>query len=270
MEWRNAEVLRFLSTKGELRVCNVECESGMLLVDYPYVLGERLTTRITSIMNCVEQKQRSPPRQQQDEQGQHTPNKNLLQLLSLKPWVTAELQQYDNDEVRKVILADPNSVRVKYDFKSGGRGYVCRYPLFRAIALGASLDVVELMSFPETIQEQGVFRTTPLHSACAYQGSLAVIQFLLRQYPDATKIQNKGGYTPLHAACEHGASSVEVIKLLVEAYPEARSMKNKLKATPYDSAKQNGTNDAILRLVKVEAILLHNEDSTAEVSSGAF
>ena len=156
------------------------------------------------------------------------------------PWSKEERQQFSNSKLQQHIQTNPDGVGAKYEFKSAGRGSSTRYPLIRAVSLGASLDVIREMFtiYPDAVQEVGTFNSTPLHAACVYQGSFEVIQFLLQEYPEAAQIRNKHGYYPLHLACEYGVSAVEVIQLLIKANPQALGEKNKLGQTPYKVLKR--------------------------------
>jgi ankyrin repeat protein len=56
----------------------------------------------------------------------------------------------------------------------------------------------------------------PLHTACSYRASPAVVQAILAAYPEAAAFRDdRGGATPLHTACEHGCS-VETLRVLLQ------------------------------------------------------
>ena len=186
------------------------------------------------------------------------PDPELFRLLSLNPWESSQRQLYDNQAVEKVVMANPDAVCCKYEFKAPGRGTLCRYPLYRAVSLGATLTVVQLMhaACPDAIREESKFRSTPLHAACAYRATIDVIEYILQHAPESVMVQTKHGYTPLHNACEYGVSSSQVITLLIDAYPEALMIRNKLGKTPYETALRNSADPIILDiLVKYEAKL---------------
>mmetsp|Transcript_8132 Transcript_8132/g.12700 ORF Transcript_8132/g.12700 Transcript_8132/m.12700 type:complete len:247 (-) Transcript_8132:75-815(-) len=178
----------------------------------------------------------------------------LLDILHWCPWKEMERQQFDNRKLQQHIKIHPEGVGAKYEFKSAGRGNIMRYPLFRAVALGASIDVVQHMYdiFPDAIHETGNFSTTPLHAACVYRASLEVIEFLLTQYPSASKIRNKHLNYPIHFACEYGVSTPSVIKILVEVNPQALKEKNKLGQTPYQiiQRKDTSADPDVLRILQ--------------------
>uniref|UniRef100_A0A7S4K2T1 Uncharacterized protein n=1 Tax=Odontella aurita TaxID=265563 RepID=A0A7S4K2T1_9STRA len=117
-----------------------------------------------------------------------------------------------------------------------------RYPLKRAVSLGASMDVVQRMtsSHPDAIRDRGVkgtngYGATLLHTACAYGASEEVVQFLATQYPPALQLTTRHRYLPLHNACETGASA-NVVRILVNMHPGALDHKNVLGRNPAECA----------------------------------
>jgi hypothetical protein len=178
------------------------------------------------------------------------PDPELFELLNIAPWDADQRQQFNNDAVQTFVQTTPEAFRCKYEFKSAGRGTEKRYPLYRIVALGGSLEVVQLVCqvWPQALSEATKFRSTPLHAATAFQASLKVIQYLHTEYPDAISITTKHGYTPLHNACEYGASP-EVIQYLVDAHPEAGVRINKLGKTPYQTAQKNNAEPMVLSLL---------------------
>lgn len=180
------------------------------------------------------------------------PDPELLALLSLNAWVDDDRQRYDNEAVLRVMETNPSAACAKYEFESAGRGHIIRYPLYRAVALGASLSVVTLMgnACPASIHEKGVFGNTALHSACAYQAPLETVSYFLNNMtPQEAGQRNKHGYTPLHNVCEYGASSLDVIVALVQKSPQTLTLKNKLGKTPYETAAAKGANEEVLSLL---------------------
>jgi hypothetical protein len=178
----------------------------------------------------------------------------LCELLKWKPWDPDERQQFDNDGLRKRVLECPQGVAVQYEFKAQGRGSRKRYAFFRAVSLGATLDVLKVMYdiYPPAIKDAGTsFRSTPLHAACSSQASLEVMRFLIQEYPEAAAITTKHGYTPLHNALEYGVSSPNVIQLLIQANPQALEQRNKLGNTPFLTAlKSPHTDPEVLKILK--------------------
>jgi hypothetical protein len=185
----------------------------------------------------------------------------LCELLKWKPWDSDERQHFDNDGLRKRVLECPQGVAVRYEFEAPGRGNRKRYPFFRAISLGATLDVLKIMYdiYPPAIKDAGTngsFRSTPLHAACAYRAPLEVVKLLIREYPEAAAIKTNHGYTPLHNACEYGVSSPDVIKLLIQTNPQALEQRNKLGNTPFLTAlKSPHTDPAVLKILKLSHII---------------
>lgn len=181
----------------------------------------------------------------------------LFQLLRWKPWDEDERKKFNIESLRKHIQSHPEGVGIKYEFQAPGRGYQKRYPLQRAIALGATLDVIEQMYtiYPPAMQDSSspFSRSTPLHSACAYQASFDVIKFCLQKFPEAAHMQTKYGYTPLHNACEYGKPCIDVIQLLIKANKQALTIRNRLGKTPYETAANNPNIDpTILEVLRNE------------------
>ena len=73
----------------------------------------------------------------------------------------------------------------------------------------------------------------PLHTACLFNQSLEVIQFLVRQHPHALKEKTCQGFLPLHMACFLNVSP-GMIQFLVEQHPHAVIEKELKGVTPLD------------------------------------
>ena len=112
------------------------------------------------------------------------------------------------------------------------------YPLFHAVALPASIDVVKKLHNlnPMAIQEVNLEDLTVLHHACIFGADYKIIKYLVKHYPQACAMQKKHVYTPLHSALEANMCSVTLAKLLVKTNPDVLHMKTKLKETPKDIA----------------------------------
>mmetsp|Transcript_19039 Transcript_19039/g.28725 ORF Transcript_19039/g.28725 Transcript_19039/m.28725 type:complete len:271 (+) Transcript_19039:51-863(+) len=170
---------------------------------------------------------------------------DFFQLLDFKPWIETEREKFDNAAVLCYVKRKPDAVKVKYDFsdrvsglRNGGQNRTLGiYPLSRLLALGASLKLIKLVYqiFPDALYHANSFRSTPIHTACAYQSNHHIVQYLVERYPEAIRLTNKHAYLPLHSACERQAS-IHVIRYLVGKYPEALLRKTKLGKTPLDCA----------------------------------
>ena len=129
----------------------------------------------------------------------------------------------ENDLLRELIKRNPRSAETKYPFDS-----VCRLgsvrPIYAAVALGASADVVELLcdACPAALLDRSACSWTPLHAACVHGASLGVVKLLTERCPGALAERDIKKQTPLHSACESQAQP-DVIDHLVRMRPEALS-----------------------------------------------
>ena len=189
-------------------------------------------------------------------------NPQLQQLLDGQPHVQADRDSVQDLKIMKIISDDPRCAAVKYRFSSGktrtttrGTMTTLRYPFYRAVALGASIETIRLLykAHPPAIQHGGRMRKLPLHAACTHpeSASVEVLMFLIEEYPEALQARTKHGYLPLHNACEYGLP-LEVVQLLVQHCPNAKYERNKLRDRPFDCAKRQGACKEILELVRVE------------------
>ena len=111
------------------------------------------------------------------------------------------------------------------------------YPLFHAVALPASIDVVKKLHNlnPMAIQDVNLEDLTVLHHACIFRADYKIIKYLVKHYPQACAMKTYS-YTTLHSALESSICSVTLAKLLVKTNPDVLHMKTKLKETPKDIA----------------------------------
>jgi len=110
------------------------------------------------------------------------------------------------------------------------------YPLFAALALGASQDVIHKLYdfFPMALGETTRAGNTALHIACQYGAPAPDVVFLLRHCPSHAKSKSKESWsTPLHLACstKRGAC-VDVIRALAIQNPAAFAEQDRKGNTP--------------------------------------
>jgi len=65
-----------------------------------------------------------------------------------------------------------------------------------------------------------VYGNLPLHAALGYRAPDRIILSVLQYHPDATKIHGTDDWLPLHIACMWGASPA-VLEALIRSYPQA-------------------------------------------------
>jgi len=149
---------------------------------------------------------------------------------------------YDDRAVRTLLRRNPGAASARYVFDHTRRGTVLQYPLFRAVALGASPATIRLFASacPAALLDVGPgcgVGGTPLHAAAAFGASVDVVRLLIELGPEALALKTRYGYTPLHQACESGASD-EAVELLAKVHPAALAQRTKLRETPADVAER--------------------------------
>eukprot|EP00957_Ditylum_brightwellii_P093664 7132484-Ditylum_brightwellii.AAC.1 len=149
------------------------------------------------------------------------------------------------------------------------------FPLYKAIELGASMDVVAAFCSPTALEgkegedtpfdyallhgaELNVLKlilekqievtgmenydtTKPLRVACNNELPLEVISMVLNTWPDAVRIDDYfgWGYTALHIVCCN-KSPLEVVSLLVNAWPDALQYRSNSGYIPLNLACRHG------------------------------
>lgn len=181
-----------------------------------------------------------------------------------------------NEAFQKFIEKDPSVARHKYKFSGSyvaGIYTFYSYPLWGAVQLGVSHDVIQLLCDHLSLEEaigNGTFESDgtagmsgglkggPLHLACQLGASLDVIKVLSKWYPQSLAKKSSlmgsyAGYTPLHIACRHCAP-IEVVQWLVEQCPEmlaerAWGKPRGLGYTPFHLACLHGAPLDVVRLL---------------------
>lgn len=159
----------------------------------------------------------------------------LHRLLDLRPWNESDRRKFDNAAVREALAHNTDGVRETYWFRFGfGRVP----PIFPAVSLGASIDVVERLhcKLPNGILKKTSYGTTPLHFACMHKAPCEVVQFLIEKHPQAVHEKDGDGYTPLHFASMHNAP-FEVVRFLIEEHPQAVQERDGHGETPLSLAR---------------------------------
>jgi len=96
--------------------------------------------------------------------------------------------------------------------------------------------------YPAALAEAGRYGCqTPLRVACLYGASPSSIAALASAYPDAARTRDRDGRTALHLACECGGSAnADVVQVLIEACPEANWWADRRGRTPLHAAFEFG------------------------------
>ncbi len=101
-------------------------------------------------------------------------------------------------------------------------------PLHCALYYGASYAVIEVLikAYPQALEEHNDNEDLPLHLALYINAPPEVIKMIFEEYQEATAIQNKYGDLPLHYAVLHSNPSVAIVKIVLDKFPSALSIKN--------------------------------------------
>eukprot|EP00594_Rhizosolenia_setigera_P019632 CAMPEP_0178964970 /NCGR_PEP_ID=MMETSP0789-20121207/15994_1 /TAXON_ID=3005 /ORGANISM="Rhizosolenia setigera, Strain CCMP 1694" /LENGTH=552 /DNA_ID=CAMNT_0020649847 /DNA_START=169 /DNA_END=1827 /DNA_ORIENTATION=+ len=75
------------------------------------------------------------------------------------------------------------------------------------------------------------WRLLPLHACCIFRAPVALLEALLRAFPDGAQMKDDQGMLPVHLACRNGASK-GVVMMLLDAFPESVSLKDRKGRTP--------------------------------------
>jgi ankyrin repeat protein len=96
-------------------------------------------------------------------------------------------------------------------------------PLFMALRRKAPWAVIQalLKEYPESTQTREYYGMLPLHVACQSGASLEICQAIYELYPEAAQTMDLSRMLPLHLACSSEACRVDVICFLLDAYPES-------------------------------------------------
>jgi len=116
--------------------------------------------------------------------------------------------------------------------------------------LGGAIIQLLIKSWPDSVCEKDYHGMLPLHYAieggCTNDG----IQFLVESWPQSVQIADKRGLLPLHNACKKKYLSLAVIQSLVQAWPDAVRLQDDEGCLPLHTALEHaGTADVIQFLV---------------------
>ena len=121
------------------------------------------------------------------------------------------------DPVRRLLVIQPEAVRVQNSHSSLPLHYACSNQTSAAAAIVAEL----LEAAPDTITMGNEHRDLPLHVACRHSVSVEAVDSLALAYPAALAIQNDRNRLPLDCARKNksdaGADIVAFIKSAMES-----------------------------------------------------
>jgi len=202
-------------------------------------------------------------------------DEDLLRLVNLCPFLASEKSDYDDDAVLALLRRNPKAACLRHAYRCGLGINSKVHPLALVVALGGSLEVVQLMvrACPEALNEKlsrrrnvlhyaiaegadidivryltsqntslvlglDSFQALPLHLASTYPSSLpSVLHYLLQIHPDGAKSLDHKSMSPLHRACRSRAD-LEKVLALIDAFPEAIFLEDWARMTPLDWAER--------------------------------
>ena len=154
---------------------------------------------------------------------------------------------YERPDAEVLPLITPAAARAR-----GGWGEAT--PLHEAAWNSSSVAVVQalLAEYPEAASATNKNGYTPLHCAVRRQRSLAVVQALLAANPEAAMARDRGGWLPLHYAARYRSSvvtSMGVARALLAANPEAALVTDGRGVTPADGPSKSNLESKVKALI---------------------
>lgn len=166
----------------------------------------------------------------------------LYQAITDQDWETA-IAFCRNDPVQAATWV----VRHYEDEEDGEeREIMWRFlPLHSACARQPPVGLVQALikaypDGPKCVDDQGMYA---LHYACGNQASREVIRLLLSNNSDAAKIPDPRGMLPIHYLACWGPSSISVIDMLLVAYRDVADMRDDEGKTALDLAMESDYQD---------------------------
>ncbi|KAL7497414.1 hypothetical protein ACHAWT_008203 [Skeletonema menzelii] len=103
----------------------------------------------------------------------------------------------------------------------------------------------EAMTWIVTKGYNGNLRFLPLHKACVLTPPAAIIETLIKAFPEGVQRSDQDGWLPLHCACFYGAPP-ESIEELIRANPKAAQVKDDDSRLPLHYACMKGAPDSVV------------------------
>mmetsp|Transcript_9118 Transcript_9118/g.19661 ORF Transcript_9118/g.19661 Transcript_9118/m.19661 type:complete len:360 (-) Transcript_9118:236-1315(-) len=187
----------------------------------------------------------SPPRGCRDE--------DLLRLIDLCPFLASEKRSYDNSAVLALLRTNPRAACLRHSFRCGIGNTNKVHPLAMVVALGGSMEVVELMvrACPEALDEKLSGKRTVLHYAIAEGVDVDIIQYLTSQNPLLVSEVDSFHAIPLHLAATYPSSSTDVLRHLLRVHPAgAKSLDHRSQTPLHRACKSRASLDKVLALIE--------------------
>jgi len=182
-------------------------------------MSSRYPSSPTSVVN-----KHGPFSPQQEENQEGDEALDLFSLICKEKWSSALRYLARNKEEASFWVIQENH---------GSSRIPPRLPLHQACALRAPKEVIKALvdAYPKGVMSSEIFGALPLHLACQNKAPLGSIRVLLRAYPKATTVA-VGGLLPIHMASMGHNVSLAVVEALIRVYPDGRDARDKHGFTP--------------------------------------
>ncbi|KAL7546650.1 hypothetical protein ACHAWF_009981 [Thalassiosira exigua] len=197
---------------------------------------------------------------------------DLARLVDLCPFLAAERSRYDDDAVLALLRRNPAAARLRRSFRCGiGRGDGAR-PLALVVALGGSLEVVELLveACPEALEERLSGKRNVLHYAVAEGAGVEVVRYLASERPSLAEETDSFEAVPLHLAASYPASPPGGLRHLLSVFPEGARAEDFRLLTPLHRACRSRASleEKVLPLVEAHPDALFAKDGGGNTPLG--
>mmetsp|Transcript_7504 Transcript_7504/g.17026 ORF Transcript_7504/g.17026 Transcript_7504/m.17026 type:complete len:372 (+) Transcript_7504:231-1346(+) len=201
-----------------------------------------------------------PPRGCRDE--------DMLRLIDLCPFLASEKSQYNDISVLSLLRQNPQAACLQHPYRCGIGN---THPLALVVALGASLEVVQLMvhACPEALEEKLSGRRSVLHYAIAEGVNVEIIQYLTSQNPSLVSEVDSFQAIPLHLASTYPSSSPSVLRHLLHIHPEgAKSLDHKSQSPLHRACRSRVSLEKVQALIEANPEALFWNDSNKTTPLG--
>ena len=185
---------------------------------------------------------------------------DLFLLIDLCPFLESDKAKYDDDAVLSILNKHPAAACQKCRWRCGiGEAY----PLAIVIALGGSLEVVQLLveACPEALEQKLSGRRSVLHYALAEGAERSIIQYLTSKNPNLVKELDSFNAIPLHLAATYPSSSLSVLKHLITIYPEgSKAIDHKSQCPLHRACRSRASIEKVQALIEACPEVLFRED----------
>ena len=185
---------------------------------------------------------------------------DLFLLIDLCPFLESDKAKYDDNAVLSILKKHPEASCQKYRWRCGiGEAY----PLAIVIALGGSLEVVQLLvdACPEALEQKLSGKRSVLHYSIAEGADYSIIQYLTSKNPNLVKELDSFNAIPLHLAATYPSSSLSVLEHLISIYPDgAKCIDHKSQCPLHRACRSRSSIEKVQALIEACPDVLFRED----------